>query len=345
MATKTGKAAGGEARARVLSPERRKEIAMAGVQARKDRANLLVVTHTGMLKLGDVELPCYVTTGEDGKPLRLLSQRALQDALRLVDEEVPVSGQHPGSRVDRFLTAKWSKPLIFKNKEPDHFAPVKCVYEGKTISGYRAEVLADVCDAMMEARELGLLTTPRRIAIAEQCMVLMRGFMRVGITALVDEATGYQRDRARDELARILEQFIAKDMQAYAKKFPPEFYEEIFRLRQVPYEPGSVKRPAYFGHLTNDIIYRRLAPGVWTELKAKAKKESEKGVAKPHLHRFLSADVGDPRLRTLITKVVTIMQLSDSWADFKQKLDNLVPAQHQEPETALETTDDDGTGL
>ena len=187
---KTGKAAGGEARAKALTPERRKEIAMSGVQARKDRANLLPVTHTGTLKLADIELPCYVTVSPDGTPLRLLSQRALQDALRLVDEEVPASGKHPGSRVDRFLTAKWSQPLIFKGKSADHFAPVKCTFEGKQISGYRAEVLADVCDAMMEARDLGLLTTARRLAIAEQCMVLMRGFMRVGIAALVDEATG-----------------------------------------------------------------------------------------------------------------------------------------------------------
>ena len=37
--------------------------------------------------------------------------------------------------------------------------------------------------------------------------------LRVGIIALVDEATGYQRDRAKDALASILEAFIAKELQ------------------------------------------------------------------------------------------------------------------------------------
>lgn len=54
----------------------------------------------------------------------------------------------------------------------------------------------------------------------------MRGFARVGIIALVGEATGYQRD-----LARILEAFITKELQPYVRTFPTDFYQEMFRLR------------------------------------------------------------------------------------------------------------------
>ena len=155
--------------------------------------------------------------------------------------------------------------------------------------------------------------------IADQSELLVRGFARVGIIALVDEATGYQKDRACDALAKILEAFVAKELQPWVKKFPTEFYEEMFRLRGLPFDPSSVKRPPYFGHLTNDIVYRRLAPGVWKELKAKAKKNA---VGRPthQLHRLLTTDVGDPRLKDIITKVVTVMQLSDRWGDFKTKL-------------------------
>jgi hypothetical protein len=39
---------------------------------------------------------------------------------------------------------------------------------------------------------------------------LLRGFARVGIIALVDEATGFQRDRTKDALSKILEAYIAK---------------------------------------------------------------------------------------------------------------------------------------
>jgi hypothetical protein len=48
--------------------------------------------------------------------------------------------------------------------------------------------------------------------IAKQAEILVRGFAGVGIIALVDEATGYQQDRARDALSRILEAFIAKEL-------------------------------------------------------------------------------------------------------------------------------------
>jgi hypothetical protein len=98
--------------------------------------------------------------------------------------------------------------------------------------------------------------------VARQCEILLRGLARVGIIALVDEATGYQRDRAKDALAKILEAFIAKELQAWVQTFPVDFYEQLFRLRSLDYPAYSVKRPQYFGVLTHDIMYKRLAPGV-----------------------------------------------------------------------------------
>lgn len=341
-----GKSIGGAARAKSLTPEKRREIAMKGVEAKRQKAlmnaNLVQVTHKGEISLGGCELPCYVTySGE-----RLLSGRGLQEALRLVDEDVLVNSQKSGSRIDRFLTAKWTNALIYKGKSHDHFRPVECVFEGKKISGYRAEILADICEAMIEARDSGLLTTERRQTIAKQCEVLMRGFMRVGIIALVDEATGYQKDRVRDELAQILQAFVAKEMQIYVKKFPADFYQEMFRLRGLPYDARSVKRPQYFGKLTNDIVYRRLAPGVWLELKQKAKKEASEATGNtPHLHRFLTPEIGDPKLKNLITKVTTIMQLSAGWNDFKQKLDRLLPAFNATLALPFDISDDDGRGI
>jgi hypothetical protein len=50
--------------------------------------------------------------------------------------------------------------------------------------------------------EIPCYVLPRRSNIADQCEALVRGFARVGIIALVDKATGYQKDRARDALAK-----------------------------------------------------------------------------------------------------------------------------------------------
>jgi hypothetical protein len=56
---------------------------------------------------------------------------------------------------------------------------------------------------------------------------LLRAFARVGIVALVDEATGFQDIRARDDLHKILEAYIAKELLPWTKRFPNEFYKEI----------------------------------------------------------------------------------------------------------------------
>jgi hypothetical protein len=94
--------------------------------------------------------------------------------------------------------------------------------QGNRALGYEATVLADICDAVLEARKAGKLTSKQQ-HIAAQCEILVRGFARVGIIALVDEATGYQADRARDALAKILQAFVAKELREWVKRFPGEF--------------------------------------------------------------------------------------------------------------------------
>jgi hypothetical protein len=70
------------------------------------------------------------------------------------------------------------------------------------------------------------------------------------------KATGYQRDRAADSLARILEASIAKKLQAWVKTFPADLYQELFRLCSLDFPTDTMKRPQYFGVLTHDIVYR-----------------------------------------------------------------------------------------
>src|SRR5690606_14898692 len=122
--------------------------------------------------------------------------------------------------------------------------------------GYRAELLPDVCDIFADAERAGVLRK-NQLHIAAACRLLSRGLTRVGIIGLIDEATGYQHSRAANALAKILETYIAKELQPWVYTFGNEFYQQLFRLRGLDYQKDSVKRPQYFGHLTNDIIYRR----------------------------------------------------------------------------------------
>jgi hypothetical protein len=168
--------------------------------------------------------------------------------------------------------------------------------------------LADICDVVLAARKAGDLHHQQH-HIADRCEILMRGFARVGIIALVDEATGYERDKKTRSLARILEAFIAKELQPWVKTFPDEYYAQLFRLRGLDYGGDSVKRPQYFGTLTNDIIYKRLAPGVLDELK-KVIPKSESGRRKGALSQGLTRNVGYPKLREHLGATVAFMKLS-----------------------------------
>src|SRR5258708_29379167 len=53
----------------------------------------------------------------------------------------------------------------------------------------------------------------------------------LALLALVDEATGFQATRDREALQEMLDRFLRHELAAWAKRFPDQFYEHIFRLR------------------------------------------------------------------------------------------------------------------
>lgn len=332
-----GRARGGYARAQSLTPERRSEIARHAAQARRHADDVKQATHGSPdhpLKIGEIEIPCYVLDDET----RVLSQRGVVGGLGMK------YGSRAGGadRLTAFLSGKGISPYVTNDLTALIANPIKfrAPHGGGLVFGYPATILADICDAVLAARRAGVLQKQQE-HIAEQAETLVRGFARVGIIALVDEATGYQRDRAKDALARILEAFIAKELQPYLPTFPPDFYEEMFRLRGLDYPTGSVRRPQYFGMLTNDIVYKRLAPGVLDELKRVTPK-NDSGRHKDKLFQRLTTNVGYPKLREHLGSVVTMMKLSTNWHDFLAKLDRFHP---RYGETMPLPLDDTGRGF
>ncbi|MCL5808642.1 MAG: P63C domain-containing protein [Deltaproteobacteria bacterium] len=342
-----GKAIGGRARAESLSPERRKEIAQKAARAKwqleKESDAILKATHGSPdhpLRIGSIEIPCYVL--EDKK--RVLMQGAMLTSL---DMKQGTAGRGVGDRIEKFLSTKAIKPYAIKYLGDMIINPIKFKTPSGSIAyGYEATILADICDAVLEARKEGKLHYQQE-HIAKQCEILVRGFARVGIIALVDEATGYERDKARLELSKILEAFIAKELQPWIKTFDDEYYQELFRLRGLSYPTDTVQRPLYFGILTNDIVYRRLAPGVLDALKKEIGKNS-KGRPKSKLFRKLTNDIGYPKLREHLASVITIMKLSEKYHDFLDKLDRIHPRYKDTqllPFGEYEAKEDTGKGI
>jgi hypothetical protein len=146
----------------------------------------------------------------------------------------------------------------------------------------------------------------------------------VGIIALVDEATGYQSTRDREALQAILDKYLRKEFAAWAKRFPDEFYREIFRLRGWDWNAMSVARPGVVGKYTNDIVYERLAPGILEELRQR-NPVRESGHRKAQHHRLLTDEIGHPALAQHLHAVIGLMRASATWEGFKSLLDRAFP--------------------
>jgi hypothetical protein len=212
---------------------------------------------------------------------------------------------------------------------------------GNVAYGYEATILADICDAVLQARAEGKLQKQQE-HIARQCEILVRGFARVGIIALIDEATGYQEVRARQALEKILEKFISDELLKWAKMFPDEFYTQMARLRGLHYSEIATKRPPYIGRLTNDIVYERLAPGVLEELKRKNPKD-DKGRRKHKHFQYLTEDIGNPRLREHLWAVIGLMRASSNWRNFYSLLNRAFPKYRDHPRLFIEFEEDEAS--
>lgn len=259
------------------------------------------ISHEGELKLGGIVLPCYVL--EDGT--RVLSGRGMQEALKIVEQD---GIQASGTRLLRYLNQKSLEPFIYKEKKPGHYDPIVCYKGEQKINGYEATVLTDLCDAFLEARRT-ISLSPRQEIIAAQCELLMRGFAKVGIIALIDEATGYQYQREKDELQIILKAFISEELLKWQKMFPDVFYFEIFRLKGWDYTVKCIKkRPGVIGTWTNKLIYEQLPKGVLEELKNKTPK-SKDGNYTARFFQSLTGDIGHPALTAQIYKVIYFKRL------------------------------------
>lgn len=320
---------GGRARAQSLSPEERQLIARRAVEARWEKAGKLKkvpqATHGSPdhpLRIGNIEIPCYVLN--DGR--RVLHQRGMVNALGMSRGS---SGGTGGDRLAKFTAGDRLKPYVSSNLIDVTSDPIKFrTPTGNEAYGYEAIVLADICEAVLAARDANALQEQQK-HIAKQCEILVRGFARVGIVALVDEATGYQYDRARTALAELLEKFISEELRRWVKTFPDDYFREMCRLRNIPFR-CDMKFPPYVGILTNDIVYKRLAPGVLDELKRRTPKD-EAGKAKNKLFQWLYADMGHPKLLQHLGLVVGLMRVSGTWDEFYKLMNRAAPIYKDAP--------------
>jgi P63C domain len=170
--------------------------------------------------------------------------------------------------------------------------------------------------------------------VAVHARILLRGLAELGIVGLVDEATGYQEVRDRHALQAILDKYLRKELAAWAKRFPDEFYKEMFRLRGWEWLSISGKRPSIVGGYTNDLIYERLAPGILEELEARNPKDAHGNRRGKH-HQLLTDEVGHPALAQHLHAVTGLMRAASNWDQFYRMMSRAFPKKGHTIEMAL----------
>lgn len=313
---KNSASSGGKARAEALTPEQRREIARKAALARWGDDAVASVSD-GAVAIGEQEIRCAVLS--DG--CRVLSQQTVLQAMGRARSAK--GGQGSQSGLPPFLAARNLQEFIGDDLRNLLEAIPYRPETGGRAWGYRAEILPMVCDVYLEARKAGKLTA-RQEPVADMCEILVRGLAKVGIIALVDEATGYQDLRARDELQRILAYYVQAELRPWTKMFPEEFFRQVYRLQGWEYKPGTSKRTPYVGKLINHYIYEQLPPGVLERLQANNPRMASGNRSHKH-HQFLTVDTGSPQLDKQISTVTTLMRISADKHEFENLFERAFP--------------------
>ncbi len=314
-------AKGGRARASVLTDDQRKAIARAAAQARwgvKDANQqasesldwrgktkktrqiddvLPIALFPGKLTIGNSVFSVYVL--DNGK--RVMAQR----------EVVRILTGHVKGDLTAYLKSQSLRPYVDADsitEQTIQFSIPGTQYKG---NGYEATLLLDICDAYLRAREANALA-PNQHDLAKQAEIITRACAKVGIIALIDEATGYQAFRKKQELQLKLQAFIAEDLQEWALMFPHEFWFELARLEGIHYSPRS--RPLRWGRYIMAFVYDAVDGDVGKELR---KKNPDPHFKQNH-HQWLK-EFGKQKVHDQIERVITIMKLCDDMTDFKEK--------------------------
>lgn len=331
---------GGKARAEKLSPERRKEIAKIANKARQEKAKvnkakLHIPDHIdiipeakyrGVLKFADEELPCYVL--DNGE--RVISRIAATEFL---------TGIKGGGGLENYLGAKRLKPFIdleltvekfveFRLKDTENLSHIQT-------KGLPTDVLIDICRVFVAAWEASekqnpeIRLTTKQKEIAFKSSMFLASCAKVGLDALVDEATGYQYDRAEDALQIKLRAYLEDEMRKWERTFPDELWKEFGRLTN--WKGAIHNRPKYWGKLVMELIYEYLDADVAQWLRENAPKPKHG----QNYHQWLSNQYGLKKLVEHIWKVIGIASTCYDIPELKEKMGHLYGGKSLQPNLFL----------
>lgn len=341
LETETPQAAGGLARAEALDPSRRSDIARKAAQSRwakaqdqqseeltltpeqaiqveeeilQPSASMPTAVHRGTLNIIGAEVPCYVL--DNG--VRVIGRTSATEVL---------TGIRGGGALEKYIAVKALEPFINKDLVLERMVGFRLPeVEGleKAVKGLPADLFIEVCQGFVRALESSFQAssphpkmTPRQQQMAVSASMFLSACAKVGLEALIDEATGYQYEREADALQVKLAAFLEGEMRKWEPTFPSELWVEFGRL--TGWKGQLNKRPKYWGKLVMELIYDKLDADVakWLRENAPAPKKGQ------NYHQWLSSQYGLRKLVEHIWMIIGMARACENMTELRDKVNAL----------------------
>lgn len=339
----------GRARSEALTPAKRQEIARKAAQARWDKsaasavepeavlltpeeelaidlepppsADMPTAIHRGQLNIIGLEVPCYVL--DNG--VRVIGRTSATEVL---------TGIKGGGALEKYVAVRALEPFISKDLMLERMVPFRLPEvegTGNAVKGLPADLLIDICQGFVTALEHSFRSespyprmTTRQQQMAVKASMFLSACAKVGLEALIDEATGYQYERQADALQLKLAAFLEGEMRKWERTFPDQLWVEFGRL--TGWKGQLNKRPKYWGMLVNELIYEKMDPDVakWLKEHAPAPRHGQ------NYHQWLSAQYGLKRLVEHIWMIIGMARTCETMTELRDKanaLDGKSPVQ------------------
>lgn len=284
--------------------------------------------YTGVIKLGDVEIPCYVLNDEK----RVLSQREI---VKLI------TGGRESGDLGRYLSAKSIQPFLPSKFQIsgnslgtnagtriDEIASKQALNDHnmlifnsgtRVVNGILASDVVDICNSYLKARQAGALQV-NQAKIAEECEIFISACAKTGIDAVIDEATGYQYYRQANSLQEKFSAYLQEEYREWTLTFPRHFFMQLYKLEGVRPPVPLARFPKRFGKYVMQFVYDTLDPDIADYLR----KNNQEPGGKKHHHQLFS-DFGYNSLSQHILSIIGIMKASPNMGRFKENISIAYP--------------------
>lgn len=286
-----------------------RSIGMRGTEGHAVEGRAIVVNATvpralreGELPIGAIRVPCYA----------LADGTALLTGAAILAVFAVANNRHFGRFVERIPVDSGQIPLWpeVRFRAPSNNA---------IAVGYRADVVVDVCDLYIRALAAGTLH-PKQMPLAIRAAVVSAALGKVGITALIWEATGYDKVKAAGALQDKLALVLREEAGAWEQLFPHEFFVEVARLYRLELRADG-RRPMVFAAFLAEFFYEWFDAEVYDAMKRRNPRRPELDGERRHRHHQFLTPPARARFVQHRGEVLRLMRATPHLADFRMRFD------------------------